>query len=231
MAAKYETQINKFREDSEETFDALRGAFLVEGAAGKDKVSSGDFAKELFEATHGSSSKESLDGTDLSADNALSIISGTKGANKTAKKDYEALDKLINRTWIKGIEFVEKQALAGKDSTGAGAGKNNKFTAGSDYDNNKFKDPDDTSKNLDNSEKIEDKKNLATHAASALLNYLHTASSIVTQVNGALLTARKDKNRQARAICAKYIAKGKTYKAVGESASYSGSFLADVKFK
>lgn len=233
-AAKYQNEIKSFREDSEETFDALRGAFLVEGANGKDKVSSGDFAKELFEATHGSSSKESLDGTDLSADNALSIISGTKAANKTAKKDYEALDKLINRVWIKGIEGVEKQALAGKDSTGTGAGKDNKFNLGAnDYSDTSltYDDGKGNTKTYDNSASKDDKKNLATHAASALLNYLHTASSIVTQVNGALLTARKDKNRQARAICAKYIAKGKTYNAVGESASYSGSFLADVKFK
>ena len=228
-AGKARGDVDKFREDSEETFDALRGAFLVEGAKGTDKVSSGDFTKELFEATHGSSSKESLDGTDLSADNALSIISGTKTANKTAKKDYEALDKLINRIWIKGIEGVEKQALAGKNLTATGSGRDVKFGSAADYDTDALKDK--SNSDMADTATVESKKNIATHAASALLNYLHTASSIVTQVNGALLTARKDKNRQARAICAKYIAKGKTYNAVGESASYSGSFLADVKFK
>ena len=207
--------IDKFREDSEDTFDDLRGKLLNK----KESISSGDFSKELFEATHGSSSKESLDNKDKSAENVLSIISGTKAANKEAKKNYETTDKLINKGWIKAIEQVEKNALNMKDtSLGTGADLANSKVTGT---------PDITG--------TDDEKNKAksdiSHFASALLNYLHTASSLVTQVNGALLTAYKDKNRQARAICAKYIVKGKTQGAIGESASYSGSFLSDIQFK
>lgn len=231
-----EDAVKKFREDPEETFDALRGKVLKDGASGSEKVSSGDFTKELFEATHGSSSKESLDGTDISADNALAIISGTKGDKKTLKKNYEVTDKLINKGWIKGLEKVEKSAIAGYDSTLSGAATKENIShaqSGSKYTQTDYSGGGTSPATGYSKAKysVDDQKNAATHAASALLSYLHTASSIVTQVNGALLTAYKDKNRQARAICAKYIAKGKTYKAVGESTSYSGSFLADVKFK
>lgn len=208
--------IDKFREDSEDTFDTLRGKLLNKN----ESISSGDFSKELFEATHGSSSKESLDTKDKSAENALAIISGTKAANKEAKKNYETTDKLINKGWIKAIEQVEKNALNMKNST---------LGNGTDLASSKVTNTDEMPGDTDE-EKNKSKSDIS-HFASALLNYLHTASSLVTQVNGALLTAYKDKNRQARAICAKYIVKGKTQGAIGESASYSGSFLSDIQFK
>ena len=208
--------IDKFREDPEDTFDTLRGILLNKN----ESISSGDFSKELFEATHGSSSKESLDDKDKSAENALSIISGTKAANKEAKKNYETTDKLINKGWIKAIEQVEKNALNMKDS---------KLDGGTDLASSKVTDTGEMPGDTDE-EKNKSKSDIS-HFASALLNYLHTASGLVTQVNGALLTAYKDKNRQARAICAKYIVKGKTQGAIGESASYSGSFLSNIQFK
>ena len=208
--------IDKFREDSEDTFDTLRGRLLNKN----ESISSGDFSKELFEATHGSSSKESLDTKDKSAENALAIISGTKAANKEAKKNYETTDKLINKGWIKAIEQVEKNALNMK---------NTKLGDGSDLDSSNVIATEEMPGDTDDS-KNKNKSDIS-HFASALLNYLHTASGLVTQVNGALLTAYKDKNRQARAICAKYIVKGKTQGAIGESASYSGSFLSNIQFK
>ena len=208
--------IDKFREDPEDTFDTLRGKLLNKN----ESISSGDFSKELFEATHGSSSKESLDDKDKSAENALSIISGTKAANKEAKKNYETTDKLINKGWIKAIEQVEKNALNMKDTS---------LGNGTDLANSKVVKTDEMP-GADDEAKNKNKSDIS-HFASALLNYLHTASGLVTQVNGALLTAYKDKNRQARAICAKYIVKGKTQGAIGESASYSGSFLSDIQFK
>lgn len=226
-AFKNKTEIDKFREDPEETYDKLRGVLL----GGSGSISSSEFASELFEATHGSAKKEPLDGTDISAETALSIISDTKNSTKEAKKVYEATDKLINKVWIKSIERVEKNALAGKDSTMGGAGKDDKVTDGTDYNDTALTDEEKSGDPIPGSNSKEAKKNAATHAASALLSFLHTASSLVTQVNGALLTAYKDRNRQARAICAKYIVKGKTQGAIGESASYSGSFLSDIQFK
>lgn len=202
QASSLETEVDKFREDPEPTYDKLRAK-----ACGDDsgEVTSGEFSKELFEATHGASSKESLDGTDLSAENAISILNDTKGDKKKLEDTFKKADKKINKEWIKAVEEKEKAAL----KEGAVLNEESTTSPGSNKAD----------------------KNQKTHLASALLNYLHTASSIITQVNGALLTAYKDKNRQARSICAKYIAKGKTYNAVGESASYSGSFLADIKFK
>lgn len=207
--------IDKINEDPEEIFDKIRGDVIKSNSP----VSASDFSKELFEATHGSSSKETLDNKDKSAEEALRIISDTKETTKKAKKEYEKIDKLINKTWIKSVENIEKNAMNGYDSEVAADLKTSQ--------KDKFTDDTSGTKTIT----AGDKKNAVLRGTSALLNILHTMSGILTQVNGALLTAYKDRNRQARAICAKYIVKGKTQGAIGESASYSGSFLSDIQFK
>lgn len=207
--------IDKINEDPEEIFDKIRGDVIKSNSP----VSASEFSKELFEATHGSSSKETLDNKDKSAEEALRIISDTKETTKKAKKEYEKIDKLINKTWIKSVENIEKNAMNGYDSEVAADLKSSQ--------KDKFTDDTSGTKTIT----AGDKKNAVLRGTSALLNILHTMSGILTQVNGALLTAYKDRNRQARAICAKYIVKGKTQGAIGESASYSGSFLSDIQFK
>ena len=221
--------IDQVREDPESFYDELRGVALNTN----ESISSSDFTKELFEATHGSSSKESLDGKDLSAETNLTIIATTKDRNKALKKNYDAVDKLINKVLIKNVESLEKQNL--KESTAFTedivyqSGKPGRYEKdGKSFSFDNGSDASETKSTGSNGVATKDEK---AHAASFLLNVFHTISSIATQINGALLTAYKDQNRQARSICAKYIAKGKTYNAVGESTSYSGSFLADVKFK
>lgn len=214
-ALKAKAIIDKINEDPEEIFDKIRGYAIKSNSP----VSASDFSKELFEATHGSSSKESLDNKDKSAEEALRIISDTKETTKKAKKEYEKIDKLINKTWIKSVENIEKNTMNGYDSEVAADFKTSQ--------KDKFTDVTSGTKTIT----ADDQKNAVLRGTSALLNILHTMSGILTQVNGALLTAYKDRNRQARAICAKYIVKGKTQGAIGESASYNGSFLSDIQFK
>lgn len=157
-----------------------------------------EFTKELFMLfRNGEDQKEELDNINVSEQ--LVFISENSKLEKAAKDNYKTLEKTIKEA-IKAVEKAEKEALKGvptKDQNGA------------------F-DKDATSKN-----------SLKVQYAHAKFSFLKEAETIATVVNGAQLTAIKDQNRQAKAICVSLM----NYKPKNESTSFEeGAFLSGVNF-
>ena len=85
----------------------------------------------------------------------------------------------------------------------------------------------------DNNGKKIDKEANNTKFVNAKISLYRGISSIMTQYFGAALTASKDMNRQARAICAKAIVKSGKINEESAGSEYfgGGSFLSGVVFK
>lgn len=175
-------------------------------ALGDTSLTRSEFSKELFKKFRkGEDSKQELDKIDVS--DLMAIILGTKDITKTAKDNYKGIEKDIKDA-IKEIENKEKELsknLVVKDNDGH------------------LKNPD--TKN----------NGIAMRAIHFKIELMKEKQNIVQTVNGASLTAIRDQNRQAKAICVSLM----NYKPKNESGiegsegktSFTESFLSNVKFK
>lgn len=168
-------------------------------------VDASDFHDELFEYFHGSTSKETLDDSDpeLNLSNCISILENNKEAVKEAQKVVDKIGKWIDDA-VKRIEQESKRDIT--------AYKNN--VNNSDEDKREY-------------EAINTKLN------NVYIGIYRDCGGVCTQFVGAVLTALKDMNRQARAICAKAIVKSGKINEESAGSEYfgGGSFLSSVVFK
>lgn len=200
-ANKYETNkadTEKLSELREDIMDQIRGSFC-----GQSSVDSSDFHDELFEYFHGSTSKESLDDSDINLSDCIVTIEKSKDATKEAQKQLDSVGKYIDKV-VKSVEDAMKKSVA---------------------DNNAKTDIDDKDKT-----DFEASENKTANTKIALYR---DAAGIMTQAYGAYLSALKDRNRQARAICAKAIVKSGKINEESAGSEYfgGGSFLSGVVFK
>ena len=168
-------------------------------------VDASDFHDELFEHFHGSTSKETLDDSDpeLNLSNCISILENNKEAVKEAQKVVDKIGKWIDDA-VKRIEQESKRDITA-------------------YKNN--------ANNID-----EDKTEyeaINTKLNNVYIGIYRDCGGVCTQFVGAVLTALKDMNRQARAICAKAIVKSGKINEESAGSEYfgGGSFLSGVVFK
>lgn len=199
-ASKYSANSDnneKLSELREDIMDEIRGKFC-----GQSSVSSSDFHDELFEYFHGSTSKESLNDSDINLSDCIVTIEKSKDANKEAQKQLDSVGKYIDKV-VKKVEDEMKKSVA-----------DNKAGDGTDEAKTTF----------------EANANKTTNTKIALYR---DAAGIMTQAYGAYLTALKDMNRQARAICAKAIVKSGKINEESAGSEYfgGGSFLSGVVFK
>ena len=168
-------------------------------------VDASDFHDELFEHFHGSTSKETLDDSDpeLNLSNCISTLENNKEAVKEAQKVVDKIGKWIDDA-VKRIEQESKRDIT--------AYKNN--ANNSDEDKREYEA---TNTKLNN----------------VYIGIYRDCGGVCTQFVGAVLTALKDMNRQARAICAKAIVKSGKINEESAGSEYfgGGSFLSSVVFK
>ena len=168
-------------------------------------VDASDFHDELFEHFHGSTSKETLDDSDpeLNLSNCISILESNKEVVKDAQKVVDKIGKWIDDA-VKRIEQESKRDIT--------AYKNN--ANNSDEDKTEY-------------EAVNTKLN------NVYIGIYRDCGGVCTQFVGAVLTALKDMNRQARAICAKAIVKSGKINEESAGSEYfgGGSFLSSVVFK
>ncbi len=192
-------------EQREEIVDRVRGALL--GKSGNAGVDSSDFHEEVFEYFHGSTSKETLDDSDpeLNISNCITTIERSKEAINTAQKALDSIGKFIDKA-IKSVENEMKTHNAA--FTDDAAGTTNRLTKAEKESNN-------------------------TRFVNTKIAIIRDASGAMTQLYGGYLTALKDMNRQARAICAKAIVKSGKINEESAGSEYfgGGSFLSSVVFK
>ena len=174
---------------------------------GKTSVDSSDFHDEVFEYFHGSTSKETLDDSDpdMNLSNCIAVIEKAKDATKAAQKALDSIGKYIDQV-VKNIEKAMKEKNAAYDDTKEGD-KVKKTKAEKEANNTKF--------------------------VNIKISLYRDTASVLTQFYGAYLTALKDMNRQARAICAKAIVKSGKINEESAGSEYfgGGSFLSGVVFK
>ena len=191
---------DKMAELREDMLDAIRAQAINKSGT----VSASDFAEELFEYFHGSTTKESLSDSDpeVNLSNCIMILEKNKETTKNIQKVLDKIGKIFD-DMIKEIEKNMKETNAGyKDSDDGKVTKTDKVTNNTKFVNTK-------------------------------ISIYRGVSSIATQMFGAALTASKDMNRQARAICAKAIVKSGKINEESAGSEYfgGGSFLSGVVFK
>ena len=171
----------------------------------QNSVDASDFHNELFEYFHGATSKETLSDSDaeMNLSNCIIVLEKSKDAIKSVQKIVDKIGKWIDDA-VKTIENEAKSATE----------KNISGMSGSDDEKSK-------AKTLQG-------KIVNTHIA-----LFRDCGGVLTQYAGAVLTALKDMNRQARAICAKAIVKSGKINEESAGSEYfgGGSFLSGVVFK
>lgn len=199
------TDDTRLSEQREEIADRVRGALL--GKSGNAGVDSSDFHEEVFEYFHGSTSKETLDDSDpeLNISNCIIAIERSKEAINTAQKALDSIGKFIDKA-VKSVEDTMKSHNAAFDDDAAGT--QNRLTKTEKESNN-------------------------TRFVNTKIAIMRDAAGSMTQLYGGYLTALKDMNRQARAICAKAIVKSGKINEESAGSEYfgGGSFLSGVVFK
>ena len=174
---------------------------------GKTSVDSSDFHDEVFEYFHGSTSKETLDDSDpdMNLSNCIAVIEKAKDAIKAAQKALDSIGKYIDQV-VKNIEKAMKD-------------KNAKYT--------------DTKEGNEVKKTKAEKEANNTKFVNIKISLYRDTASVLTQFYGAYLTALKDQNRQARAICANAIVKSGKINEESAGSEYfgGGSFLSGVVFK
>lgn len=171
----------------------------------KQSVDASDFHDELFEYFHGSTSKETLSDSDpeLNLSNCITTLEQNKEYIKSAQKIVDKIGKWIDDA-VKRIEQDSKREITA-------------------YKNNP---------NNSDREKTEMETD-STKLVTVEISIYRDCGGILTQTIGAVLTALKDMNRQARAICAKAIVKSGKINEESAGSEYfgGGSFLSSVVFK
>lgn len=171
----------------------------------QNSVDASDFHDELFEYFHGATSKETLSDSDaeMNLSNCIIVLEKSKDAIKSAQKVVDKIGKWIDDA-VKIIENEAKSATEKKISS----------MRGSDDAKSKA-------------------KTLQGRIVNTYVALFRDCGGVLTQYAGALLTALKDLNRQARAICAKAIVKSGKINEESAGSEYfgGGSFLSSVVFK
>lgn len=171
----------------------------------QNSVDASDFHDELFEYFHGATSKETLSDSDaeMNLSNCIIVLEKSKDAIKSAQKVVDKIGKWIDDA-VKIIENEAKSATEKKISS----------MKGSDDAKSKA-------------------KTLQGRIVNTYVALFRDCGGVLTQYAGALLTALKDLNRQARAICAKAIVKSGKINEESAGSEYfgGGSFLSSVVFK
>ena len=171
----------------------------------QNSVDASDFHDELFEYFHGATSKETLSDSDaeMNLSNCIIVLEKSKDAIKSAQKVVDKIGKCIDDA-VKTIENEAKSA---------------------------------TEKNISSMSGSDDEKSKAITLQGRIVNtyvaLFRDCGGVLTQYAGAVLTALKDLNRQARAICAKAIVKSGKINEESAGSEYfgGGSFLSSVVFK
>lgn len=171
----------------------------------QNSVDASDFHDELFEYFHGATSKETLSDSDaeMNLSNCIIVLEKSTDAIKSAQKIVDKIGKWIDDA-VKTIENEAKSA---------------------------------TEKNISNMSGSDDEKSKAKTLQGRIVNthiaLFRDCGGVLTQYAGAVLTALKDLNRQARAICAKAIVKSGKINEESAGSEYfgGGSFLSSVVFK
>ena len=171
----------------------------------QNSVDASDFHDELFEYFHGATSKETLSDSDaeMNLSNCIIVLEKSKDAIKSAQKVVDKIGKWIDDA-VKIIENEAKSAIENNISS----------MSGSDDAKSKA-------------------KTLQGRIVNTYVALFRDCGGVLTQYAGALLTALKDLNRQARAICAKAIVKSGKINEESAGSEYfgGGSFLSSVVFK
>ena len=201
--------VNKMHVDAAKAYDEDKYDIIENmrsyAIGGTSSFTAAEFADELFEmARNGESSTTELELKDVG--DVLGIINNLKNAEsekKEATKDYTNFEKTI-RQIIRGVEAKEKEAGKLDERGRYGTGYPN-GTNGTKSD--------------------------MMLMASTAAKIIKDALAIAQTVNGARLTALKDRNRQAKSICVKLL----TYKPTHESFDHynddDDSFLSNVHFR
>ena len=171
----------------------------------QNSVDASDFHDELFEYFHGATSKETLSDSDaeMNLSNCIIVLEKSKDTIKSAQKVVDKIGKWIDDA-VKTIENEAKSATE----------KNISDMSGSDDEKSKA-------------------KTLQGRIVNTHIALFRDCGGVLTQYAGAVLTALKDMNRQARAICAKAIVKSGKINEESAGSEYfgGGSFLSSVVFK
>ena len=171
----------------------------------QNSVDASNFHDELFEYFHGATSKETLSDSDaeMNLSNCIIVLEKSKDAIKSAQKVVDKIGKWIDDA-VKIIENEAKSAIETSISN----------MKGSDDEKSKA-------------------KTLKGRIVNTYVANFRDCGGVLTQYAGAVLTALKDMNRQARAICAKAIVKSGKINEESTGSEYfgGGSFLSSVVFK
>ena len=171
----------------------------------QNSVDASNFHDELFEYFHGATSKETLSDSDaeMNLSNCIIVLEKSKDAIKSAQKVVDKIGKWIDDA-VKIIENEAKSAIETSISN----------MKGSDDEKSKA-------------------KTLQGKIVNTYIANFRDCGGVLTQYAGAVLTAWKDMNRQARAICAKAIVKSGKINEESAGSEYfgGGSFLSSVVFK
>lgn len=197
---------SKFMEqDTDNLYDSLRGTAI--GDTSSYTVS--EFSKELFAKLRNKESlKQEFDGINLSE--YITYLDGSAKQVKNAKDAYNDNKKIFESL----IRWADKMT----NDIRTAASKKSK----DDISDDNFKQYANGPENKIGAYTI----NIINKYNSAI----KTASNILATINGAILTAYKDKSRQAKGICVKAL----TFKPKNESFDYdyeenSGGLLENVK--
>lgn len=171
----------------------------------QNSVDVSDFHDELFEYFHGATSKETLSDSDaeMNLGNCIIVLENSKDAIKSAQKVVDKIGKWIDDA----VKIIENKAKSA------------------------------TEKNISNMSGSDDEKSKAKTLQGKIVNtyiaLFRDCGGVLTQYAGAVLTALKDMNHQARAICAKAIVKSGKINEESAGSEYfgGGSFLSSVVFK
>lgn len=180
---------------------------IIRGSAcgSNGKVEAGEFSSEFKEMVYGD--KETMEGSELEVSKQVNYIENYNEAKKEVEQLKKASDKVF-KEFIKMIDDKEKEFTEPKDFEGDKKGIDPLTGA--------------TGKNSD----------IVKHMGF-VRTILTRCSELVATATGIYLQALKDRNRQARAICVKVMAKGGTLQKESTSfeyPAYGSSFLENVKF-
>lgn len=173
-------------EDQSDMTDKMRGAALGQAGGSSSPIDTGEFSKELFMLFR--KGEDSKDTLDkISVSDQIGYIINYGDTKKKAEKSFKDLEKSINNT-LRTLDKLEKDAVS--------------KVPGKTEDEKK--------------KDFQDAQSKFVRGIHACITYTKIKLSIGQTINGALLTALKDRSRQAKSICVALL----NYKPKNESAGY-----------
>ena len=173
-------------EDQDDITEKMRGAALKSAGGSGSPIDAGEFSKELFMLFR--SGEDSKDTLDkISVSDQIGYILNYGDTKKKAEKAFKELEKSINNT-LKDLDKLEKEAVKKVPGTNE----------------------------TEKKKEFQDSQSKFIRVIHACITYTKIKLSIGQTINGALLTALKDRSRQAKSICVALL----NYKPKNESAGY-----------